>query len=368
MRQPYSLQLRNGIYYYIIYDSNNKRKKYSTGLKSKSKALNFIQQKISEGTLIPEMIDKTIFGSYFKNWWGPDCPYCKESLIHGKEFSKSHKIRSEQLYRCYIMPFFSDLKIAAITTKQINDFKYSLIERKSLANKTINHILQNLSVMFEFAYRDEIIDINPCKRVRNLANNCRERGILSREEVVNLFSKPWSNPLVEAINLTAMFTGMRLGEIRGLKVKDLHEKYIHCASSFTSGELKGTKTGIIRDIPIPIFLYSKISYYCSDDPEAYVFSLNNVDPISAASCLKYLRSALISIGITLDEQKSRNICFHSWRHFLNSQLRVSGVSDIITKKVTGHTTDEMMEHYTHVSKEDMAIVNNVQEGLLSFLQ
>jgi integrase len=59
--------------------------------------------------------------------------------------------------------------------------------------------------------------------------------------------------------------------------------------------------------------------------------------------------ALAAKGIKEEEREKRNITFHSWRHFLNSQLLVNGVNEAKTRKITGHSTAAMTLSITHTS-------------------
>jgi integrase len=65
-----------------------------------------------------------------------------------------------------------------------------------------------------------------------------------------------------------------------------------------------------------------------------------------------LKDNLNAIGITYDQQKERNIVFHSWRHFYNSSLR-GAIQDEILRKVVGHSTEKMIDNYDHLTEANM---------------
>ena len=75
-----------------------------------------------------------------------------------------------------------------------------------------------------------------------------------------------------------------------------------------------------------------------------------------------LYAALGAIGIDEEERKARAIIFHSWRHFLNSVSR-GRVPDEKLRIMTGHRTEEMTEHYTHLLEEDYTEIRKVQEDV-----
>lgn len=69
-------------------------------------------------------------------------------------------------------------------------------------------------------------------------------------------------------------------------------------------------------------------------------------------------------GITEEERRERNITFHSWRHFLNSQLLANGINESKTRKIIGHSTAEMTKRYAHFLVNDFADVLEITESIL----
>jgi integrase len=70
---------------------------------------------------------------------------------------------------------------------------------------------------------------------------------------------------------------------------------------------------------------------------------------------------LREIGFSEEERKTRNITFHSWRHFFNTTLRASNVPDSKLQELTGHKTDSMTAHYTQFDIGDFKDVRRLQE-------
>ena len=75
-------------------------------------------------------------------------------------------------------------------------------------------------------------------------------------------------------------------------------------------------------------------------------------------------SALEKIGIGEAEHKRRNLTFHSWRHFFNTTLRMANVADSKVMAVTGHSSMQMTNLYTHFKSAEFTEVRKVQEDLL----
>jgi integrase len=66
-----------------------------------------------------------------------------------------------------------------------------------------------------------------------------------------------------------------------------------------------------------------------------------------------------AVGI---ERSDRNLSFHSARRFFNTLLRRSVSGDVL-RKMTGHDSDEMTEHYTDYLPEDLSAIADAQAKL-----
>jgi Site-specific recombinase XerD len=366
MRRDYSLfQRENGVWYFWMYGVDGKRRKLSTGETAKGKARVYAENYCSKYS--GRSTDS--FAKVFNGWFDPlTCPYYKESLRNGRELSGAYMRSAASALKTYILPYWGGYLVADIRPIMIDDWKYYLLEQEHLSNKSVQTYMAYFSVMLDWAWRRELIAENPCKRVKRPSSGTRVRGVLTKDEVKRLFDHPWKSDIAYYSNLLAMLTGLRVGEVIGLRHKDIDadKQLINVEHSYDSGSrtLGQTKTRKTRCVPVPRELAEVLLTLNPGGDDAYVFSRKGGEPIVERYCLDHLRRELVKIGISLDEQKERGICFHSWRHFLNSQLRVSGIPDTITKEITGHASDSMMEHYTHLSREDMDVVQKVQEELV----
>ena len=80
--------------------------------------------------------------------------------------------------------------------------------------------------------------------MKALVKNTKNRGMLTLSEIKELFSdiSLWSdNYFIYTMNLLAVSTGMRLGEIQALRVENIHDEYIHVCYSYERGGRTVTK-------------------------------------------------------------------------------------------------------------------------------
>jgi integrase len=95
--------------------------------------------------------------------------------------------------------------------------------------------------------------------------------------------------------------------------------------------------------------------------KGYVFSL---DGGGKPVCRKYFydefHRALKRIGIDQAEIRRRGLSIHSWRHFLNTELQMQGLSLQQVQAVTGHKSDQMSELYSHFDARQLSNVMEAQ--------
>ena len=164
---------------------------------------------------------------------------------------KEKKVKSSTLkdYRSamniYVLPRFGNVPIDKITYGDVEVF----ISELKCSAKRINNILVPMRALMKFAFKDGLIEKNPMALVENLKVVRPSINPLSMDEVhkflaaVRLFYKPFF--------IVAFFTGMRFGEMAGLKWKNVDFKLgvVRVQETRVRGEEGRPKTkGSVRDI------------------------------------------------------------------------------------------------------------------------
>lgn len=167
--------------------------------------------------------------------------------------------------RVHIYPTWGDTPIDQIATKDIQEFMNA---RSHLAAKTLREMLNLLKQVFSSAVEDGLIPTNPAKssRLSNPGKASKNREALDRDTLAEIAGKLH---LLEENDrrflALAMYTGMRRGEIVGLRWEDidLANNVIHVQRSANINKGKAiigeTKTASgKRDIPIAPDLLSNL--------------------------------------------------------------------------------------------------------------
>ena len=358
------------VYYYYAYDADGRRRKYSTGKTTKTAAAAYCLSLAKTGNLIPAEKDSTLFRNLAADIWNVEkSPYLRAAALRGRTLARQTIYNREQITQRRILPYFGDMKIRNITRREIEKWMLGLSEQGFMPG-SVNQAKITLNLIMEYAVDLGLIASNPCKVVKPFADHPKERGILTLEETREIFlpeniSRLWNNNRISyAANLLAAVTGMRLNEVRALRREDIKEGYLVISHSIYKNGLKDTKNHKTREIPIPQAAQDMLLSICPICG-GFVFSCDGKTPLPLYQfVIGGLYKALAAMGISEEERQRRNICFHSWRHFFNTTLRASGISDSKTQAITGHSSIEMTDRYTHFSHTELKEINQVQAGIL----
>jgi integrase len=220
--------------------------------------------------------------------------------------------------------------------------------------------------MMAYAVEQEIITVNPCARVRRLKNDRKKIEIITVEEVRKLFPKTWKTiwgdkEVAYTANRLASLTGMRAGEIMGLRGEYVFDDYIYVCGSYGEYGYGPTKTKETRFIPLIPEMIGLLKKLMERNGKGYVFSL---DGGATPVCRKYFydefHRALKRIGIDQQEITRRGLSIHSWRHFLNTELQNQGLTLQQVQAVTGHKSEQMTERYSHFDARQLSDVMEAQ--------
>ena len=365
-REAFSLYKRTmtsgkHVYYYMTYDElGNRVCGHSTGKLTKTEARNYCHRLLREGRLVPERGKVPTFEEFAKGWWEwGTCPYLLRRQAR-RAITEAYADSSKSTLKNHLLPKWGKMRLDQINEFLIDEWLISF-KAKGLANKSANCYLKVLSVMLGEAVRRKILKVNPVQLVAKLKLDPHEVEILTPAEVRKIFPQDWREVWGDyetyLVNKVAACTGLRISEVLGLKGEFLFDGYLAVTAQFNNYGYVDTKTHKARNVPLPNILEKELA--------VLVFALPGKDkPIARKIVLQEYYNALEKIGIGKAEREKRHLNFHSWRHFFNTTLRMANVADSKVMAVTGHSSIQMTNHYTHFKNTEFTDVRKVQEDLL----
>ena len=226
--------------------------------------------------------------------------------------------------------FFADRYLHEITPRLIEEFKAKRIEEVSPAR--VNRLLACLKSIYSKAILwGRYSGDNPVKKVKMFKENNERTRFLEKEEIIKLLSN--CNKGLRPIVVVALNTGMRLGEILGLKWRDID---IQRGIIY----LYNTKNGEKRELPVNEQVKTAFIRTPKHPKSEFVFHLPD------GSQRKDIR---FSFFTALAKSAIKDFRFHDLRHTFASQLVMGGVDLNTVRELLGHKTMKMTLRYSHLS-------------------
>lgn len=261
----------------------------------------------------------------------------------------------EKLLENLILPTLGDVQLRFLEPDRIRRW-YStvLTDDKPTQRK---HAYSLLRSILREAEEEGLIERNPC-RIRNAGRVRRTRDIepASPVELNRLLDLPARQGLPV---LLAGWCGLRAGEVRGLRRRDLDlsEGVVHVRQAITrtKGEVHigpPKTTAGIRDVGIPPHLLPHLAKYVAKLPVAgrdgFLFpGQDGVSPMSE----KALRYAYDQARKVTGRE---DLTFHDLRHSAASLAGMTGATTAELKSMMGHATAGMVERYQHANRASRA--------------
>ncbi len=268
----------------------------------------------------------------------------------------------------YVLPELGDFYVDVLTRQDVLDWR----DAQKGKPATVNGRLRVLKTLLRDAQVELGLAANPAERVSALREKRSEDdpNCLSAKELGNVLETakrlvPNWYPLFA----TLAMTGMRFGEATALKWSDIDKRagVIHVCRSQWRGQVDTTKTGSSRTVPLPKALEKTLSEYRrsmvkQQGPglaDGWVFPGSTGELLHPGSSVnKPLQKVVKAAGIT------RRFTIHGFRRSFNNLLRQVASGEVV-RSMTGHVTEQMTEHYSHVDAAEKSKAVNQALRLVS---
>lgn len=261
----------------------------------------------------------------------------------------------------HILPVFGTVPYELLTSAAVHDFITRKID-SGLSAKYVSDIIIILKSMAKYmkrvhGYRNPVEYVNLPKQKRH------EKSLYSAAQQRNLTAF-----LMRNINLTSLgillslYTGLRIGEICGLKWKDIDysqkilnvNRTVQRIQTATGSKLSVTapKTASARrSIPIPSCIIKLLRRFSSAG-ELYVLS-GTEQPVEPRTMQNRYHAMLKKAGLP-------SINYHSLRHMFATNSLQAGFDIKTLSEILGHASVETtLRAYVHSSMERKAVCMNL---------
>jgi integrase len=271
---------------------------------------------------------------------------------HDRKRKRSTVLDYGSVLRTRMIPEFGELPLDAIDHRRVESWRVALVE-SGLSARTVNKCLVQLSGIFSWAMEEYGLPTNPVAKVRRQPEvRSGDFAVLAPAEVAAL-ARAASSEQDAALFTVAAFTGLRLGELRGLRWRDVDfaGALVHVRRGFVAGEWTTPKGKRVRSVPlvdqaaVALDRLSRRERFTGEDD--LVFPGVTGEPFDDSVLRRRFAAALRAAGLPA-------IRFHDLRHsFGTLAVQVFPLSDV--QVFMGHADiATTMIYVHHVPKLDAA--------------
>ncbi|WP_291292676.1 site-specific tyrosine recombinase XerD [Enterococcus sp.] len=229
------------------------------------------------------------------------------------------------------------------------------LQQSGKSSATIIRMVSSLRRFHQFLRQERFTDHDPMQHIDSPKKQQKLPDTLSLSEVERLIETPDTKEVLgirdRAILEVMYATGLRVSELIGLQLKDLH---LSMGLLQTTG--KGDKERIVPlgDLAIQwieTYLEEARPFLTRKHPEeSHLFVNNHGRQLSRQGIWKNLKALVRKAGIT------KNVTPHTLRHSFATHLLENGADLRTVQELLGHADISTTQIYTHITKKRMTKV------------
>ncbi len=300
---------------------------------------------LRSGTLTPDQHRTPRIAEYAAEWLRG----ARDGTVANRrgETYKPSAIRGyERSLRIRILPAVGHLRLHELQRRDVQDLADNMAG-EGLTRSTIQNTLNPLQAMYRRALRRDLVTVNPTTGIELRATGNRRDRIADPDEAARLLA---ALPVEDrALWATAMYAGLRSGELRALKWSDvdLAAGVIRVERGWddVEGEIEGKTRAARRAVPIPAALRDYLIEHRIRqgwEPTALVFGATPTTP--------FYRSTPRSRALTAWRHADlAPIGLHECRHTFASLMIAAGVNAKALSAWMGHASVTItFDRYGHL--------------------
>lgn len=259
--------------------------------------------------------------------------------------------------RIHLGPFFGERPLERIERADVEDFVAEKLA-DGLAPKSVRNYLGLLHSLFAYGEKQGWTRGNPCKLVDKPGDREGDPDIrfLDDQELEALLRacpRQGLGPLDRILYLTAAMTGLRQGELLGLRWRDIDwaASRVRVRQNYVRGEFGSPKSKrSSRSVPLAdrvageLDRHFQASPFQSDDDLVFCNPATG-NPLARRAVLKRFKKNLERAGV-------REIRFHDLRHTFGTRMAAAGVPLRTLQEWMGHRDSKTTSIYADYQPSD----------------
>lgn len=287
-----------------------------------------------------DICSEETFGHFAQMWYDIyKKPYLRESSLNMIKYVLNQ----------HILPFIGGYRLRDISPMQIQAIMATMSDK---SNSLQSKVLVSLRSIFKAAQENGLVAKSPVSSMLKAGGKKTPEKVALTVAESQLLLERVSNPRARTFLLIALHTGMRRGEIAGLRWDDVDfkKKVIHVRHNAVMGRYETTISDELktsagkRDIPMSEELEEWLLARKKNSHSQYVIAMENHQPLTKSS----YKSMWKLIERELPEA---HVTAHILRHTYITRLFEAGLDIKEVQYLAGHSTVDMtLRVYTHYDR------------------
>lgn len=342
---------KNKWYYSFSYKEGGKyKKKLKRGFKTKKeaeKAMMEVQDAMNKGNYIEP--STVLYRDFIQSWINDKKTNVQKSTVETYTY----------LIERFVLPALGDIELSKITPRDIQSLYNDLKNNNKLGDENIRKVHTLINESLNKAFKWEMIIRNPAALVDPPKISRKEVEVWDEEEVQKFLAVAKDSRYYEAF-LISLTTGMRQGEVLGLRMVDIDEKNLNFSIvqtlSHKGDEIKtgaktqaGNRTISVDEQTMKQVLKLKERYEIEKEQAGPIYKDSGLvirtsvgTPLSPRNLLRTFYGLIEKAGV-------KKIRFHDLRHTHASLLLRQGVNPKIVSERLGHANVRItLDRYSHL--------------------
>lgn len=327
--------------------------RYKDPRTSRHRAKTF-KKKIPATKFLHEVEHSITAGTFISSEQGAvDLPIWVQQHLDGRaDIGVTTRNRTQNIVDVHIRPRWSGISLSAIKHSDVQAWVKELLDSGQSIDSA-KKIVNTISSGLDAAVRDRRLHTNPARGARFPKSTPKKKIFLNAEQVEKLATATFDGRQ-KVILYTLAYTGLRWGELAGLRVQDFDplRRRLNIEQTIVDdrGKLlvKPPKTHEIRSVPVPAFLAEMISMQVfGSDVDELIFTAARGGPMRNRTERRWFNRVVKEIGIA-------GLTPHKLRHTAASMAISAGASVLSVQRMLGHSSATVtLNVYSSLFEDDL---------------
>lgn len=327
--------------------------RYKDSRTRKHRAKTF-KKKIAATKFLHDVEHSIMAGTYIPSEQGAvDVPIWVQQHLDGRaDIGVTTRNRTQNIIDVHVMPKWTGISLSEVEHSDVQAWVKELLD-SGQSTSSAKKIVNTISSSLDAAVRDRRLHTNPARGARFPKLTPKRKIFLTVEQVEKLATAT-SDGRQKAIVYTLAYTGLRWGELAGLRVQDFDplRRRLNIEQTIVDdhGKLlvKPPKDHEIRSVPVPAFLVEMIAgNVVGSDVDELIFTAARGGPLRNRNERRWFNQAVQEIGI-------RGLTPHKLRHTAASMAISAGASVLSVQRMLGHSSATVtLNVYSSLFEDDL---------------